>query len=314
MFAVGCVVISLDAELGWGFHDLESPPSTRVESGRRGWSTLLSLFESFDVSATWAVVGHLFLDRCDGAHADHPSPPEWFHRERTVWNDRPDLRFGPDLIQAICDSPVDHEIGCHGFSHALFGEPATTRSIARAECDRSLELADDWGLSMETFVFPRNSVGHRDVLAETGFRTYRGPTPIPDGSRAVLGSLVSGRSLLVEPTVDEYGLVNVPASTFAFGFEGRARSVAETVWADPMVVQARRGIDEAVDGDGVFHLWFHPNNLVTDRDDERIRAILSHLATRRDETGLSVETMGSIGRRVSAESCVEPTSRPMGDD
>ena len=295
---MGSVVISIDAELGWGFHDLESPPTARLESGRRGWQVLLDQLEEFDVPTTWAVVGHLMLPSCDGEHADHPAPEGWFERERGEWADREELRFCPDLVRAVLESPVDHELACHSFSHVLFGDTDTTRELARAELERSLEIADDWGLSLESFVYPRNDVAHRDVLAETGFTAYRSRSPTAGGVREVFETTVNGESRLVEPTVDEYGLVDVPASTFLFGFEGPARTAVEAVWEDPMVAVARRGIDEAATGDGIFHLWVHPNNFVTERDDERLRAVLSHLETRRAETDLRVETMGAVARRV----------------
>ena len=295
---MGTVVISIDAELGWGFHDLESPPADRVESGRRGWRMVLEQLERFDVPATWAVVGHLMLESCDGEHADHPAPEGWFERERTTWANREDLRFCPELVREILESPVDHELASHSFSHVLFGDPDTTPELARAELERAREIADDWGIALESFVYPRNDVGHRDVLAETGFRAYRGRSPTAGGVREVLETLVHGDSRLVEPRVDEYGLVDVPASTFLFGFEGPIRTVAEAVWTDPMVVVSRRGIDEAATQDGVFHLWIHPNNFVHERDDRRLEAILSHLDRRRAETDLRVETMGAVARRV----------------
>lgn len=305
--AVGSVVLSLDAELGWGFHDLETPPTERVESGRRGWNVMLELLAEFDVPATWAVVGHLMLDSCDGRHADHPAPPGWFARERGSWADREDLRFGRDLVAALLESDVDHEFASHSFSHVLFGDPETDRELAAAELERSTEIADDWDQRIDSFVYPRNDVGHRDVLAEYGVSAYRGPSPSRDGVRAVFDSTVRDESLLVAPTIDEYGLVNVPASLFLFGFEGPARTVAESIWTDPMLELARRGIDEAAASDGVFHMWLHPNNLTDPRDDRRMRAILAHLDRRRTETDLTVETMGAVADRLQ-RSCEFGTS------
>ncbi|MFP8953071.1 polysaccharide deacetylase family protein [Natrialbaceae archaeon A-arb3/5] len=295
---MGSVVLSLDAELGWGFHDLENPPSDRVESGRRGWSTMLELLEEYDVPATWGVVGHLMLDACDATHANHPAPEGWFDRERVEWADREDLRFGPDLVNAILDSSVDHEFASHSFSHVLFGRAETDHDLAAAELDRCVEIAADWGLSIDSFIYPRNDVGHRDVLAAYGITAYRGNSPTHDGVRGLLDTMVRDQSLLVRPTVDEFGLVNVPASLFLFGFEGPARTVAESIWQDPMVRQARRGIDEAVAQDGVFHMWLHPNNLTRERDGKRMRAILDYLAQKRSETDLVVETMDDVARRV----------------
>ncbi|MDF9745986.1 polysaccharide deacetylase family protein [Natrinema salsiterrestre] len=301
---MGSVVISLDAELGWGFHDLPTPPSERVEAGRRGWSVLLDLFSEYDVPATWAVVGHLLLDRCDGEHADHPAPNGWFERERSDWRDREDLRFGPDLVRETLESDVDHEFASHSFSHVLFGRPETDRELAVAELERSIEIASDWNQSVKSFVYPRNDVGHRDVLADQGIKAYRSKSPTGYGVRCMFDLTVLNRSILVEPTIDEHGLVDIPASIFLFGFEGPARTVAESVWEDPMVALARYGIDEAATNDGIFHMWLHPNNLTRERDDRRMRAILAYLDQRRSETELTVETMADVARRVTGVSTV----------
>ncbi|WP_114576527.1 polysaccharide deacetylase family protein [Saliphagus sp. LR7] len=295
---MGSLVISIDAELGWGFHDLADPPESRVESGRRGWRRLLALLDRFDVPATWAVVSHLMLDRCDGRHADHPAPPGWFERERGAWADRPDLRFAPDLVAGILAADPDHELAAHSFSHVLFGDPETTPEIAREEYERSREIAARWGLVVDSFVYPRNDVGHLDVLADCGFRAYRGRSPTPEGIRGVADAAIRDRSSLVHPRIDEFGLVSIPASLFAFGFEGRLRSIAESVWTDPIVARARRGIDRAATDDGVFHLWLHPNNLRATRDDDRMAAILEYAAEVRAESALEIETMGEVADRV----------------
>ncbi len=298
MNAVGSVVLSLDAELGWGFHDLEDPPENRVESGRRGWSVMVDLLDEFDVPATWAVVGHLMLEDCDGRHADHPAPPGWFRRERGSWADREELRFGPDLVTDVLEADTDHEFASHSFSHVLFGDERTDRELASAELRRATEIADDWGQTVDSFIYPRNDVAHREVLAEYGVSAYRGKSPTRDGVRGVFDSTVRDQSMLVQPELDEYGLVNVPASQFLFGFEGPARTVAESIWTDPMLEVARRGIDEAARSDGVFHMWLHPNNLTSERDDRRMRAILAHLERRRSAGDLTVETMGEVAERV----------------
>lgn len=313
---MGSVVVSVDAELAWGFHDRRNPPRKRVEAGRRGWLALLDLFEEFRVPATWAVVGHLFLSECDGMHPEHPAPIGWFDHERGPDRTPEEHRFGLDLVRAIRDAGVDHDVGSHTFSHVEMGDPRTTRELARAEVAASLEVAHGHGFDLASFVFPRNNVGHRDVLAAYGFRCYRGVRPEPEGGpsvpapvRKLAEATVGDPPPLVDPAVDEYGLVNVPASLFLFGFEGLARSVVEPVVGDPIVRQARRGIDAAVEAEGVFHLWLHPNNLVADRDVDRMRAILEHVDRRRRETSLRVETMREVADRVLADpvaSEVEP--------
>ncbi len=325
---MGTVVISIDAELGWGFHDLSSPSAARVGSARRGWARLLDLLAEYRLPATWAVVGHLFLQDCDGRHADHPAPPGWFAVERTRWRDRPELRFGGDLIEDLLASSVDHEIACHSFSHVLFDEDRTDRELARAELAASIDAARAWDVSFSSFVYPRNQVGHRDLLAEAGFQCYRGRAP-GAGERNRLTRSVGKlmRSTLFEPTptivhpyVDEHGLVNVPASLFLFSFDGITRSLVEPVWGNPVVQQVRRGVDAVTGDDGVFHLWLHPNNLHREAHVRQLRDAFAYIDERAATSDLSVETMSSVAEGVrrerdargDPERPVESSARPAG--
>ncbi|MFC7080006.1 polysaccharide deacetylase family protein [Halorussus caseinilyticus] len=173
---MGSVVLSLDAELAWGFHDREAMPEDRVTTARESWLRLLELFDDYGVPATWAVVGHLLLDSCDGEHADHPAAEDgWFDRDPGTWEGRDEQWYGAKLIDAIEDADADHEVGSHTFSHVEMGH--TTREIASAEMRTCVELAERRGLSVDSVVYPRNYVGHRDVLAAYGVKSYRGTQP-----------------------------------------------------------------------------------------------------------------------------------------
>ena len=310
---MGTVVLSIEAELGWGYHDLAAPPMDRIESGRERWRTLLELLDTYRIPATWAVVGHLFLQRCDRAHPTHPVDEEWFTRERNDWADRPDLRFAPGLIREIDDADASHDIGCHSYTHVDFGNEATTTQLARAELVASLEAAESSPVpaAMTSVVFPHNSLGHRDVLAEWGFTCYRGVgpngEPPPTSALRTIGNATVGTPPLVEPTIDEFGLVNVPASIHLYGLSGSARRVCERLWVDPVVAVVCRGVDAAANGDGVFHIWLRPNDLLTDADVERLRTVLAYVARRRELSGLSVRTMRAVSQRVTSRN--EPPLR-----
>lgn len=293
---MGSVVISIDAELGWGFHDFASPPMDRLDRARWGWRSLLALLDEFDVPATWAVVGHLMLTECDGRHADHPVGEAWFARERGSWADRPDLRFAPDLVDRIDAASADHEVASHAFSHVELG--GASRAVARAEIETSVALARAQGRSLDSFVFPRNDVGHRDVLAAAGFECYRGRGGWPDSRLRKLAD-AAGRGdepRLVVPTVDEYGLVDLPDSLFLFGFAGLPRRVVRSVLGDPVVERVRRGLAAAREAEnGVLHLWLHPNNVVDEADVALLRSVLSVIEAHR--AAVPVETMGEVARR-----------------
>ncbi|WP_433623772.1 polysaccharide deacetylase family protein [Halomicrococcus sp. NG-SE-24] len=303
------VVLSVDAELAWGFHDSSEVPERRAVASET-WERLLDLLDEFDVPATWAIVGHLFIRECDGEHEDHATPTDdWFDDDPGGSAASAPPWFGDGLVEAVADADAGHEIGGHTFSHVAFGDERTTRDVAIAETRASVEAADDAGFSLQSFVFPGNDVGHRDVLAAYGFTCYRGTRPALWYDDAILRSVaktvdltVSGTTPpLVEPTVDDHGLVNVPASMYLFGFEGWPRTVLERSWADPMLRAAKRGIDRAADEEGVFHLWLHPSDLVAERDFRRLRAVLEHVDAVREATDLAVRTMGEVAADLRPE-------------
>lgn len=301
------VVLSIDAELIWGFQHRESIPTERVEHARESWRYLVDLFEEYRIPATWAIVGHLFLEECDGTHETHPAAPEWFARDPgETLSSKPNW-FGTDVIDAVLDSSVDHEIGSHSFSHIEFGRPETTAEIAAAELGHFKRATVEYDLEFDSFVFPRNSIAHRELLAEHGYSCYRGPTPdrwydgTPVRRAGKFATYAFGMSAppIVIPEIDEYGLVNVPASMSLFTFEGYPRKAIETIGRDPVVQQVKNGLESLANSkEGVLHLWLHPNNITTNRDRERIERIFTSLIEYRSRYNIQVETMGSIAKRL----------------
>lgn len=300
----GSVVISIDAELGWGFHDFDSPPEARLERSRDGWKALATLLDEYRVPATWAIVGHLLLDACDSRHADHPAGEQWFEWER---EGQRDLRFGDGLVDRVRDAPTDHEISCHTFSHVEFGDPDTSRDVAVGELEYCQEIFGECGIDFSTFVFPRNMIGHRDVLAEFDLDAYRGGRP-PKGSifdQAVAPLRGNYEPNFSEPTIDEYGLVNVPPSQYLYCFEGIYHQIAARTVGDPMVAQARQGIDAAAESGSIFHMWLHPNNLTGGLQRRRFEQILEYIDQRRDD--IRIETIADVAARVKANRSPVPT-------
>ncbi|MFD1647763.1 polysaccharide deacetylase family protein [Haloarchaeobius litoreus] len=312
---MGTVVLSVDAELAWGFHDKASPPMDRVQAGREGWRAALETFDEHDLPATWAVVGHLFLSNCDGSHPDIPAPSGWFLAEREGKLAGRELFCAPELVGDIGRADADHDLGIHTFSHVQFGALETTASLARTEIELAVDVARQAGFDPVSFVFPRNDVGHRAELADSPMRCYRGVRPTSRGGLEGRGGKVRAAALgptappLVEPRIDEFGLVDVPASLYLYGFQGIGRRVAGLLREDPVVGAVRSGLDAAAERDGVLHLWLHPNNLVTDRDHERLRQVCELVARYRDEKGVGVETMRSVANRT-----LSARSDPGGDE
>ncbi|WP_254861441.1 polysaccharide deacetylase family protein [Halovivax gelatinilyticus] len=312
---MGTVIISLDSELAWGFHDQKDLPQQRIDNARDAWSRIVDLFESYDIPATWAVVGHLFLDECDGEHLDHPTPDGWFDRDPSgTINDNPDW-FGTDLVAKLLESDVEHEIGSHSFSHVEFGSERTTREIAAGELSASRDAMARWDCRPSSFVYPRNNVGYVDMLQEFGFFCYRGTQP-PNSEGGLLPlplqrllRLGFGRTAppIVTPKVTADGVVNIPASFYLYTFENEQGAVSKRVIQalsqlafrflpyNPHLRQVRLGLEEvASKPNSVFHIWLHPNNVISDEDANRLETVLEQIDMYREERDVAVKTMGEI--------------------
>lgn len=294
------VVISLDAELGWGAHHLASLPSDRIRTARTSWVRLLELFDEYRIPATWAIVGHLFLEECYSEHAGHPAGPRCCQTSAGDLSAK-DVWFGTKLIEKIISATVDHEIGGHSFTHRYFQHEQMSPTRANTELQKNRDATATYGIDLDSFVYPLNSITYRDLLAKHGFTCYRGPTPSESSNRITKLAttlLDQETSPIIQPTIDEYGLVNIPASLYLFSFEGKARSLVESVRSDPIVSQVRRGLDTLARNGGVLHLWLHPYNVRTERDFERMRAVLAAIERKRDDGDVQIETMQDIALRV----------------
>ena len=155
---------------------------------------------------------------------------------------------------------------------------------------------------MRSFAFPRNRVGHLEVLRDHGFDCYRGPEPVwyelDRGPRALrrighLGDVLTARRPpVVLPDETLPGLWNLPGSMIYFPMHGARRFLPVSV----RVARARKGLDAAARRSRVFHLWFHPTNLAdeSDRAFSGLRRILEHAASLRASQRLSVKPMSEV--------------------
>jgi peptidoglycan/xylan/chitin deacetylase (PgdA/CDA1 family) len=311
----GVFTLSLDFELIWGTLDLFGPDrfreACRLERGVV-FERLLGLLEEFEISATWCVLGHLLLDRCDSSGGPpHPEivrpthhwhPGDWFRHDPASDEARAPLFYGATLVERLRASRTPQEIGCHSFSHVIFGDRGCSRETARSEIAACVAAARPLGLELRSFAFPRNSVGHLDVLAEFGFRCYRGPSPTWFERRGSarpherLGHLFdvlrAAEPPAVAPEPAAFGLINVPASMILFPMHGARRHIP----VSRRIQRMQRGLEAAVRQRRVFHLWFHPTNLADEPElmFGALRTTLQQVRRLREQGALEVRTMGEL--------------------
>jgi peptidoglycan/xylan/chitin deacetylase (PgdA/CDA1 family) len=309
----GTFVFSLDTELVWGSFDHTTPErfDRRYPDGRGAIADVLRLLDRYEISATWAVVGHLFLGACERgeggrAHPDLRRPShawhtgDWLDGDPCTDRARDPLWYGDDIIGMIRGARVPQEIGSHSFSHVIFGDDGCTTDVATSELGECVRVARDNGIELRSFVFPRNSEGHHEALQAHGIRAFRGAEPfwyrhlprllrraahLADDAIAIAPPVSSASELLP-------GLWNIPGSMLLLSRVGIRRFV-------PMRARtrkARKGLDRAVREQKIFHLWCHPCNLTVDRP-AMLRAledILREAARLRTAGQLDISTMGDL--------------------
>lgn len=285
------VTISIDLELAWGVWDAPTPGHIRFaeEAERPIVSALLGLFERHEVRATWAMVAALLDDTAQG---DLPGPC-------AAW-------YAPDLVEAVSAAEVGHEIASHSGRHVYFDR--IDRAAAGADLDYARALHASHGLGFQSFVFPRNAVGHLQAVAEAGLRVFRGP----DRGVPALASRIGGparrainlaeKMLPIPPsavsTEDASGLTDLPGSMLLIGRNGPRRFVL------PSVTRAKlsAGIRAAQRSGACFHLWFHPSNFYHRRDEQlaTLDWFLGLVSRERAAGRLEVRTMAMAAPKSAA--------------
>jgi peptidoglycan/xylan/chitin deacetylase (PgdA/CDA1 family) len=291
-------IISLDTELIWGYVAyLPSKAVSLMENDdkkvRGCIDILLNLFEKHNIPATWAVVGHLFLDHCekeDGVpHKDMPRFKEdWYSSDPCTDIQRDPLYYGKDVVEKILSNQIEHEIGYHSFSHVVFSE--CSREVAEAEIKEGIKLAKEFGIAFKSFVFPENKIGHIDVLKKNGFKIYRGENlGRYDRNQSYLIRKFNGGidKMVAPPTEPKWmdGIWEIPSSMY---------------FCDPQIKlsvlpRAKIGLYRAIKSKKVFHIFLHPHNLLmypSLKDD--LDKFLGVVSKKRDAGKIEVMTMGEF--------------------
>jgi hypothetical protein len=211
--------------------------------------------------------------------------------------------YGPDLVSAIRGSRVPQEIGSHAFGHVIAGDPGCSAQAFKSDLQACLAVASRQGLELKSFVYPRNSIGHLDVLSEAGFASYRSHTPDRfDGLSALakrwallVGRVRPLRSEGFHPEI-EGDLVAIP-QTYLFNPSSRtANRLGAEMWGRVV----RGHLREAVRASSLFHMWFHSHNLAArpDRARRALEIVFKEARRNIDEGRLENLTMSSVAERV----------------
>jgi hypothetical protein len=298
-------IISLDCEGKWGMADILQPyHHERLTDAAltRAYERLVGLFGRYEVPASFAFVMAFVLTPEEREHFE----AELFGDERDQWLRpyRHEIAAGkaqgwhvPAALEIVQAASI-HEIACHSFCHRPLGDRSISAAGARAELDAAIAAARLKGVSLETFVFPRNEVGHLSELRALDFIGYRERLLRPTGrfGRALrLAEEMNIWAPAQQQSSVEGGIVPIPSGRF-LNWRFGARS-----WIPTKVTAARwrHQLRDAADHGGIVHLWLHPHNLITAPDTESaLETVLRNVAEMRDADQISVATQRDYCREV----------------
>jgi len=152
-FEKGMLIISVDADvcdkelgvLNRGQNDANiSSYSSEYSIGEieeRSLPLFIDLFDNFEVPVTFAVRGQV-------------------------------VEVDDSFLNLIRKSTMKHDIGAHGYYHREF------TNLFHSEAENELNMISvglkKFGITPLSFVFPKNSVAHLDLLVKYGYKCYRG--------------------------------------------------------------------------------------------------------------------------------------------
>lgn len=302
-------IISLDVETIWGYirypnHNVIKALMNDESYGRDSIDILLSIFSNYEIPATWAIVGQLFLN---GIQYDNPFYGKLDSLKKELGSLYPGINnlddrlyFGSDFIKKIKNNEVKHEIGYHTFTHAPLSE--CTLEEAKLELEMSKEIAKSWEVNFRSFVFPEHKIGHIELLKEYGFKIFRGSC----ASNTITGSFYNkpfsyfykGPNLIyrkitptpVEPIFKE-GIWDIPGSMYfnysSFPF---------------LCLRAKRGLQKAIKSNKMFHIYLHPENILLQPNlPKELDNFLSVVSEKRDHGDLDIVTMGELASMLNKD-------------
>ncbi len=304
----GAFTLSVDVEGLWGLFFVRSyvDDPRAAQAGRDALPRMLELLAERRLHATFAFVGHLLLDRCGPwKGAPHPDAP----RPRYPWYDRDwyaDCPGGDETShplwyarsQAKAVAAAGHDVGAHGFVHAVLDETCVGADVADAEFAGAQRAAKDAGLPpLRSFVYPQNVVGHVARLAPAGFACYResdggrGARAGPPGgigrAKSLADHALAAAPFVGRPTRRADGVVALPSSFPLLGRGGLRKAVTRAA----RVARVEKGLDAAARQGAMLHVWTHPHAFHDATSLGDFAAVLDAVVRRRDRGDVDVLTM-----------------------
>lgn len=318
----GKFIISLDFELMWGVHDVREIEEygDNIKNVHKVLPKLLSIFEEFDIRATFATVGFLFAKNSDDLAKFIPEiKPNYTYPQFSPYSsylqdkcteENEEYHFCNDLIKLI--QSIDcHEISTHTFSHYYCLEDGQTVAEFEKDIESAIRIAKRDNVELKSIVFPRDQYSNEylKICKSNGILSYRGnekakfyqmvkEADISLKNRALrFGDAyfnLSGHNTYKPKATEDNLPLNLPSSRFLRPYSKRLKFFEKR-----KLNRIKNSMTYAAKNNEVFHLWWHPHNFGADTEENfmQLAEILEHYSELKTKFNFESITMKGLTER-----------------
>jgi peptidoglycan/xylan/chitin deacetylase (PgdA/CDA1 family) len=315
----GKFVISLDFELHWGVFDIFTVAQYQENLDNTRWAIdgMLSLFERYNIHATWATVGFLFCDSKEEILSLMPdnTKPQYKDGNLSPYlttfpnignNELEDkYHYAPSVVKKI-QAVHGQELATHTFSHYYCLEEGQTIQSFEADLKAAITVAKKYQANIDTIIFPRNqySKDYLKVCEQLGITSFRGceddwasrtsslkeKTLLKRGLRFIDSFIpILGETWVKKPILTD-GVYNIPSNRFFRPY--RPNQFQNNLRLD----RIKKSMLYAAKNGYIYHLWWHPHNFGqhTQGNLDNLEIILQHFCTLQDKYNMCSLNMKEI--------------------
>lgn len=272
----GKCIISFDCESKWGIADKIDVYTNKTFTSKsiiEIYKKIIYILDLYQVKSTFGFVGCMTLSKEEFCEV-------WYDRlvnsnEHKVWleklfndigNLKPDGWFIPETLDIVRQSTLNHEICSHGFTHIPI--PNTNNISKTIELEGIKYWKDRFDINIKSFIFPRNLVSTDFDLKSIGITAFRGKPSwaLTSGIKGSLFRIVREfypfpKSQNCTPHyIDGYCVI--PGDFFLNWRYGFRRFVP----IEFTLHRLKYALKHAVSTNGLVHIWLHPHNLLTGKN------------------------------------------------
>jgi len=300
----GIINISLDVEGAWGWlpyenrHDyLEMCKKSQIVIPR-----LLKLFDKYNIKVNLAICGAYSLANKNDVKTYLANDQSRSTNDDFLLKDQEDAFFYPKIFEIINKSYVKHDISSHTFSHIYHSSIKDSKKSRLLFSDdlkkNNVLLKEKANNIINSLVFPKNEIGHLDVIKDLGLNVFRGN--IFDTSNSFMDK-VSRLSCIYN---EHMGYKIYPNNTLGIQssqyFCLPKSNLKSFFLKKTLVSRTINGIDKAITNKNVFSIWFHPYDFghKTDSNFDLLEELLKKIVIYRNNNKIDILTLNEIYEKI----------------